>query len=122
MGRLSPVRVLLERATGRRELSNRGSREGSRVAAQESNVVDLFGPRRDGVVRRSRVDEPRVTKKEVAARFGVSTKTVERYMGRKANPLPFEKPHERGAVRFVMSEVEAWWRQASEVERPAAAS
>jgi predicted DNA-binding transcriptional regulator AlpA len=81
-----------------------------RVAAQgESNVVDLFGGRR----RRRRSEEPRVTKAVVAEHFGVSEKTIERYMrpGRGRRPLPHEKPFERGAVRFVLSEVEAWWRE-----------
>lgn len=79
------------------------------VAAQEfgGNVVDLHAAR---TRRQRRTDEPRVTKKQVAARYGVSEKTVERYMKR---GLPHEKPHERGAVRFVMSEVEEWWRGAS---------
>jgi predicted DNA-binding transcriptional regulator AlpA len=86
------------------------------VAAQDfgGNVVELFGPGRGG--RRVRPQEPRVTKRQIAEHFGVSTKTIERYMSREANPLPFEKPHERGAVRFVMSDVEAWWRGAAEPE------
>ncbi|WCB94445.1 hypothetical protein DSM104299_03182 [Baekduia alba] len=54
-----------------------------------------------------------MTKKQVAAHFDVSTKTIERYMARKVDPLPFEKPYERGAVRFVLTEVEAWWGRAS---------
>lgn len=83
------------------------------MAAQGGNVVELFGPRRRRG-RRERSEEPRVTKPEVAAYFNVSTKTIERYMSRPVDPLPFEKPFERGAVRFVMSEVEAWWGRASD--------
>jgi predicted DNA-binding transcriptional regulator AlpA len=87
---------------------------GMRVAAQvQDNVIELFG----GGRRRPAVDEPRVTKKFVAAHFGVSPKTIERYMGRAVNPLPYEKPFVNGAVRFVMSEVERWWRQSSESAR-----
>lgn len=116
MGCEHPVRVLF------RSVQDDGPREGFRVAAQEHGggggvVVELFGGR-----RRPRTDEPRVTKKDVAAHFGVSTKTIDRYMRRPANPLPFEKPFERGAVRFVMSEVEAWWRTAGDGSEPSAAA
>lgn len=112
MGCERPVRVLF------RSVQRRWTREGFRVAAQEHGgvVVELFGG------RRPRTDEPRVTKKQVAAHFGVSTKTIDRYMRRPVNPLPFEKPFERGAVRFVMSEVEAWWRTAGDGSEPSAAA
>lgn len=75
------------------------------MAAQEfDNVVELFG----GGRRRPAVDEPRVTKKQIAALYGVSPKTIERYMAR---GLPYEKPFENGAVRFVPSAVERWWQR-----------
>jgi predicted DNA-binding transcriptional regulator AlpA len=79
------------------------------VAAQAGNVIELFGERRG---RCARVDEPRVTKKQLAAHFGVSTKTIERYMAKLG--LPFEKPYPNGAVRFVLSDVERWWVAASQ--------
>jgi predicted DNA-binding transcriptional regulator AlpA len=81
-----------------------------RVAAQdETNVVQLFGGG-----RRPRSEEPRIRKVDVARHFGVSEKTIERYMRRSPNPLPYEKPFAKGAVRFVMTDVERWWRQESE--------
>lgn len=72
------------------------------MAAQESNVVALFGG------RPSASGEPRISKRALASRWNVSPRTIERYMKR---GLPFEKPFENGSVRFVPSEVEAWWRR-----------
>jgi excisionase family DNA binding protein len=48
-----------------------------------------------------------LTKREVAAHLRVSERTVERWMGSRG--LPFSKPFARGAVRFRLSEVDAWW-------------
>jgi len=52
--------------------------------------------------------EARVTKRMVAKHFGVSMRTVERYM---RIGLPYEKPFPGGSVRFVLSEVEQWFHE-----------
>jgi excisionase family DNA binding protein len=73
------------------------------MAEQLAVVVDLDSRRRVPAVA-----EVRLTKRELAARWGVSERSVERWMRERG--LPFEKPFEGGMVRFVPSEVEAWWR------------
>jgi predicted DNA-binding transcriptional regulator AlpA len=80
------------------------------VAAQ-GNVIDFVAHARGRHGRRVRESEPRVTKEYVARHFGVSTKTIERYCRRPVDPMPFEKPFERGAIRFVLSDVERWWQR-----------
>lgn len=57
--------------------------------------------------RRSVADEAWVSKRSVAEHFGVSTKTIERWMKR---GLPYDKPYaDRGLVRFKLSRCEAWF-------------
>lgn len=49
-----------------------------------------------------------VTKVEIAAHFRVDVRTITRWMGR---GMPFDRPYEHGAVRFVVAECEAWTRR-----------
>lgn len=72
-----------------------------------AQVLDLAAAR-ERRVPRATSGVPRVTKAEVAAHFAVSTRTITRWMDR---GLPFEKPYEYGAVRFVIVECEAWMRR-----------
>lgn len=67
-------------------------------------VLDLAAAR----ARRGPRLERRLRKAEVAAHFAVSERTITRWMGA---GMPFEKPFENGAVRFVLSECEAWARR-----------
>jgi excisionase family DNA binding protein len=53
--------------------------------------------------------EQRVTKRELARLWGVSERTIERWM--RDGGLPFEKPFVNGSVRFVPSQVGAWARE-----------
>jgi len=57
---------------------------------------------------RTRADRPRKTKAEIAAHFGVSERTISRWMQR---GMPFEKPFEGGSVRFLLVECDAWFRR-----------
>lgn len=57
--------------------------------------------------RRGR-QEMLATKREVAAHFRVSERTIERWMDR---GLPFEKPFENGLVRFRLLACERWFRR-----------
>lgn len=68
-------------------------------------VVDL-AERREA--RRGSAGEERLTKAQLAGRWGVSERSIERWMRERG--LPFEKPFEGGMVRFVPSLVEEWWR------------
>ena len=52
-----------------------------------------------------REDETYLTKAELAARWRVSERTLERWM--KAG-LPYRKPFERGAVSFPLHACELW--------------
>ncbi len=54
---------------------------------------------------RMRDDEPPMSKRQVAERYGVSVRTVSRWMQR---GLPYSKPYEGGAVRLWATEVDAW--------------
>lgn len=71
-----------------------------------AEVVDLASRRRSAVV-----DEPRETKRELARRWGVSERSIERWMRERG--LPYEKPFDGGMVRFVPSVVDEWFARAS---------
>lgn len=50
------------------------------------------------------------TKAEVAEHFRVTERTIERWMAR---GLPYSKPFVGGAVRFRLSDCDAWFRRDS---------
>lgn len=51
-------------------------------------------------------DEPWVSKRKVAEHFGVSTRTIERWMDR---GLPHDRPYgDRGHVRFKLGLCDDW--------------
>ncbi len=56
--------------------------------------------------RRGR-DVPWMTKREIAAHFGVHVGTIDRWMKK---GMPYEKRFEGGVVRFVIADCEAWFR------------
>jgi excisionase family DNA binding protein len=66
------------------------------------------------VVRLSAVREARMgvaaplSKADVARRYGVSVRTVSRWMQR---GCPYRKPYAGGSVRFRAAEVDAWLRR-----------
>lgn len=60
------------------------------------------------VAREARGGAATIGKREVAERYGVTVRTVSRWMAR---GLPYLKPYEGGAVRFRPVEVEAWMRR-----------
>ena len=72
-----------------------------------AQVLDLAAAR-ERRLPRATPTQPRVTKDEVATHYGVSTRTITRWMRR---GLPFEKPYEGGAVRFELGACEAWMRR-----------
>lgn len=57
--------------------------------------------------RRARRAEPLSSKAEVAAHFQVSERTISRYM---RAGMPFEKPFERGSVRFRLAACDDWFQ------------
>lgn len=59
-------------------------------------------------VREVRGGGATIGKQEVAERYGVTVRTVSRWMTR---GLPYLKPYEGGAVRFRPAEAEAWMRR-----------
>lgn len=62
-------------------------------------------------VRERRGAQPAMkTKREVAAHFRVSERTIERWM---RAGLPHQKPFENGAVRFRLRDCEDWFRRRS---------
>lgn len=73
------------------------------MALGEVVSLQVARARRD----RARSDEPWVSKRDIAAFFGVSGRTVERWMRR---GLPFDKPFAGGSVRYRLSECEEWFR------------
>lgn len=52
-------------------------------------------------------EKPR-TKAEIAEHFGVSVRTISRWMSSRG--MPFDKPFEGGSVRFSLRDCEAWFR------------
>lgn len=53
-----------------------------------------------------KADLPRLTKKDVALRLGVTVPTVERWMRAKRNPIPYRKLGK--LVRFHAHEIDDW--------------
>lgn len=64
-------------------------------------VLELTG----GRPRRGPRTEPVVTKREIAARYRVSERTINRWMDR---GMPYDKPYEGGSVRYCEQECDAW--------------
>jgi excisionase family DNA binding protein len=64
-------------------------------------VVSLSGARR----RTPSLSEPLLTKQQLAARYQVSTRTVERWMKQGLKPQPRKRVR---IVRFRLSAVERW--------------
>lgn len=89
---------------------------GAAVVERElAPVVSIFDRRRV----EAREVEPAVSKKALASFFGVSTKTVERWMyspryARGGRQVPFEKTCAGGDVRFRLGAVETWMREGAD--------
>lgn len=49
-----------------------------------------------------------LTKRELARRWGVSERSIERWMHLPDDPLPYVKPFEHGMVRYDRREAEDW--------------
>lgn len=64
-------------------------------------VLELTG----GRPRRGPRTEPVVTKREIAARYRVSERTITRWMGK---GMPYDKPFEGGLVRYSERECDDW--------------
>lgn len=69
-----------------------------------AQVVDFTA----AVQRRARKAEPLSSKAEVAEHFRVSERTISRWM---LAGMPFEKPFERGSVRFRLGACDDWFRE-----------
>jgi excisionase family DNA binding protein len=74
------------------------------TGAVMGQVVDLAAERERRGVRTERL----WTKAEIAAHFGVSTRTVERWM--RDRGFPCLRRFEGGSVRFRLADCEAWLR------------
>lgn len=72
----------------------------------DAQVVSIDRLRAARAARSAVDDEPRVKKREIARLFGVSPRTIERWMNL---GMPYERPYgDRGHVRFVVSRCRAW--------------
>lgn len=60
--------------------------------------------------------EPRLTKRQVAAHYKVSERTIERWM---LAGMPYDRPPVGRVVRFRLSEVEAWLEGGADGDPPA---
>lgn len=68
------------------------------------NVISIDEARQ----RRALESEPWVTKRDVAAHFGVHVGTIDRWMKK---GLPHHKRFEGGTVRFEIADCDAWFKR-----------
>lgn len=73
------------------------------MGESQENVIDFMAHRR----RKGRLNEPWIDKHQIAQHFGVSPRTIYRWV-RSGCPV---HPLRGGALRFVLSEVVEWHDQ-----------